>query len=462
MSPEVSYPRGKLRPDVYSRRRTEPQGMGGALNFISKNIVGLTAALVVARDLLAGPGRYYLDVVGLSYAWFIPDAMMIVAAAVAFISGRSTKNAVVLMSIFLYFLFETIYGSFTVRSVEATISGVKLAVPLFFGIVVGRGVLAYFENILVSLISFAVICLAIIYNTANEFIWTDYALIVGDIQKSAAASRWFEGEARIAGLQADSTMAGFACLITAYFAAQRLSFFYRVILLAVAGYCINVTTSRTALVSLIVWVLYDVSIFVMRRGVGLSYSQCVKFLYVIVSYSIIYVQVIAVIAFNNIHMDIIPSYLFSYYDRATFTWVDPFRTMAEEFFPHGYLFGFGVGMVGPPVNFANLPFVFLSYTDNFALATYLMLGVPGLIYLLHLIWRHGQVSQSKGALVLAAVLMYYGGTIEGFSNATYCMLVGALLSPLYRWEPERAFGERRVALSKVRTAPVAAAPQSVA
>jgi len=207
----------------------------------------------------------------------------------------------------------------------------------------------------------------------------------------------------------------------------------RVLIYGVSGYALYLTTSRTSLLSFAFMIAADLAIFLLRWGAGLRPGQATRIVFWVLAASPFVLPIASVIIFNNIDLRSVPTALYSYQDRATVTWVLPFQVLQEYFFPQGYFLGVGVGMAGYPMNFSDLSFLFVSYFDNFPLGTYLMFGVPGLIFLIQLILRTGVRCTSRSSLILCGLLLFYGTTIEGYGDATFCMILGGLISPNNRW-----------------------------
>lgn len=384
---------------------------------------------IFLRDCFAGPARYYLDISGLAPAWFIVDGLAAVSVLIAAISYRTLSDPVGVLVLFGAVVLASLNGFLSTQSLEATFSGLKMILPLLFGLVCRNSVFRIFEKGWIVFAVFIAMCGGVLYNINGDFPWTNYTFFVGNIERSATVSRWIEEVSRINGFASDSNMAGFLIVVCAFFLIKGTPILFKLFVYGLSGTAIYFTTSRTSLLSLVAILAADILIFLFRWVVGLKYAQAVRLVYYFLCSTPFLIPIISVLSAQSADLHGLPSFLDSYIERATVSWVVPFARMQEFFFPHGYVIGYGVGMVGYPVQFSAWAPLFDIYYDNFALGIYLMFGLPGLLYFIFLIFRKGQIARSRSSLTLIGVLLFYGTTVQGFGTATFCVLIGALLSP---------------------------------
>ncbi|MDP4021787.1 hypothetical protein Q8W71_04040 [Methylobacterium sp. NEAU 140] len=412
-----------------------PAALAGAL----WNLEAAALFCYFTRDLTAGALRYYLTIFGLGPLWFIPD--ILAAACLAAFIGRHVireGSAVALLTV-LYTAFSLGIGLIVLGNVAAMASAFKMILPVFVGFCFCDRALGDYRRLLASIHAmFYVATFGVILSSLQEMPWVGFKYEAFGAVREAGRLWWAGDEGvRLSGLAADSTMAGFFVLITFGLAAPRRSTLWCLAAAPLAIYALVLTTSKT---SLAVLVVYLAALLVVRalprearfpvlRRLGLG------------SFLAIFIPAILVIVCSGIDLEGINPILFSMQDRINNSWQLPFVYMLRMA-PTGYLIGCGLGcfnypqeLFAPKLANYNVP------VDNFYLGTYLMFGVPSLIFVACAV-RSLARSRDGYRYTLAFLLNLFTITVLSYGPASALLALGVVFSDVFSRKPHPLTDER--------------------
>ena len=378
------------------------------------------------RDCFSAPVRYYTS--DIPALWFIPDALML--ASIMLLCVQRNRFAFNVTAI-IFISVSCVIGLSLNGSTTAVASGLKMILPLFAGLYIGDRFKTGASFKTTVLILYAAICLGVVYNSYFEFPWTDQTFLVGDQEREFSRVWWTATADRIAGFGADSSLTGFLIMFSAVYLTSSSKIWTRFIVFGFTIYIIQITTSKTPIITIAALMLIDIFCLMLGAIIGRSYQKVRVTLYwpvVIICTAAPFLAVLYGQTFgfgSNVSDNV-----YSFSVRAMTSWVTPHMLMLHDF-PLGFLFGVGIGTVGYPVLFSNLAewYDAMNQIDNFPFSIYLLFGIPGFfIYLLLLyqLWWRGRIT---ARMDLVFMFLLYGITILGFGAATFCLFFGAILSP---------------------------------
>ena len=392
-----------------------------------------------ARDLTAGAMRYYTAILGVGPLWFIPDAMA-AACLVMFIRRQVVRDgsAVALLTV-LYTGFSLGIGLIVLGSVAGMFSAFKMILPVFVGFCFCNRALGSYGRLLDAIHAmFYVAVFAVLLSSVHEMPWVGFKYeSFGAVRE--AGRLWWSGtdEVRLTGFAADSTMAGFFVMITFGLAAPRRGSLWCIAFGALAIYATLLTTSKTSLLVLVVYLITLLAVralppgrrFPTLRGLGLA------------SFAAIFIPVVLVIVCSGLDLESISPTLFSMQDRINNSWQLPFVYMMRMA-PTGYLIGCGLGCFNYPQDLFSPKLA--DYTvpvDNFYLGTYLMFGLPCLLFVA-LAVRSLARSRDVYRYTLAFLLNLFTITVLSYGPASALVLIGIVFSDVFVPNPGTVFAGR--------------------
>ena len=413
-------------------------------------VVLATIFLVFFRDVFGGALRYYFFTLGAGGVWFLPDLLLLVSVPLAYLFSIKKEYKISIYIFFVAMVFGVLVGLYVSGSALAVVSGVKMVLPLFFGMIVGRFRYGDLMVRRVLWVFFFVSCLGVFLNQYIDYPWTDFTVPgVDGEERSAGRLWWINAEARLGGFATDSTQAAFNILLPLliFCATRRSRFFW--LMLPIGAYSIHLTTSRTALVVLGFIVFYVFVCRVLLRRSRRSQISFHKFFVGLLSLSPFVVPLLSVIFFATLFPGgDVPYWLTSYQERATSSWVKPFQFINDNF-PLGFIFGLGFGTTGYPVLFSRFGEGYLIPYDNFPLGIYMQFGVFGFLLLVYFVLDVLRRKKSCSIQLIVSGLLLYVVTIQGFGSASLCAALGVAIA----YQPRSIF--YRVGTSKNLAPPAA-------
>jgi len=334
------------------------------------SLEGFVLSLYFLRDAMAGAFRYYAAKMHLEPVWFIPDAIaMLTVLAFAHRHVIKSPNIVAILTL-LQIVVSLYIGYIFLGTMNGAASAFKMIIPIFVGFCFcGRKLKDYKWVLLTMHVLFYVSIVGILLSARIHFPWVGFAYESFGVTRQAGRLWWALAQERLAGFAADSTMAAFFVLITYVLTSVRRSVVWCLLWAPVAAYAINLTTSKTSVGLLFIYLalllvirsLPENNRFPVLRGMALA------------SFLAIFVPILLMIFLSG--TDLAHSFrsLYSLQDRINNSWQLPFIYLAK-LMPFGFISGCGLGCFNYPQQiFSNITSYYVP-VDNFYIGTYLMFG----------------------------------------------------------------------------------------
>jgi hypothetical protein len=403
---------------------------------VSTLFVVFSVLAIVVRDCLSGPVRYYLESSGAGAIWFAPDAMAALSTmlAIFFIGGRTAIPFLWASGAFI-FIAATI-GYKLSSSTEAVMAALKMFLPLLFGLSCG----AYFPKVLayrkLLLLVLLISCAGVVADQWTEYAWEGFVFDAGGRER-VAGRVWTihyggpDVAQRLGGFSSDSTLAGFCILLLSILCTRYMKFYGKAAVFSIALYSIFLTTSRTALAVLVVFLLASMAMHIAKKFMARQRESILKLIYYTLALSPFYILIGCLILAGIVDFRDLPPGLTSFGARVNETWVLPLQFIGR-IFPVGFVTGLGFGLSGHPM-LLTVYSAEANAVDNFPLGVFMMFGLPGIAAFVYLIVR-ARTNLNKDDMLLLCILLFYGSTLQGFATSSYCAMLGMLLmgGHLYR------------------------------
>ncbi|CAN7489862.1 hypothetical protein LJR220_004446 [Bradyrhizobium sp. LjRoot220] len=390
------------------------------------NVEALALLMYFYRDAFAGALRYYLSIVKLDALWFLPD-LFAVMCILAFtqryiITGRSLIAILTL----LYIAFALYVGFVFLGYFAGMASSFKMIAPVFVGFCFCRRDFSQYKQLLALIHPiFFITIIGIFLSSRVQFPWVGFAYETLGATRQATRLWWTASEARLAGFAADSTMAAFFVFITFVFTSARKGMLWICIWAPVGLYAIKLTTSKTTLGVMIMYLVCLVIIRMLpererfpmlRRMAALSFVS-------------ILVPVVLIVFFSGDGLTSISRGFFSLQDRVNNSWQLPFVYM-QDLMPMGFVTGCGLGCFNYPQQLFSNKLSYYVPVDNFYIGTYLMFGP---IFVIFMIFAIAAVMKTKDIYKLSATIAMnlFTITVLAYGPASGLIMIGASFSQMF-------------------------------
>ncbi|MDR6115793.1 MULTISPECIES: hypothetical protein [unclassified Sphingomonas] len=411
-----------------SRKTTEAPTIGERAYLL----ILAVAFMFFFRDTLTSSLRYYLSLVHLSAAWFIPDLLSLFiffyfAWRVAW--QRRSSYAILLTC---SFLFSTIVGLVFMQStVFAFVSSIKLFLPFFVGaVMVDRSLTATWPARWALTALFVASTIGLLISPYVDFPWLGQNLDNFGAVKQVGKIWWTGGKIRYGGFAGESTMAAYMAVIP-YIVMHR--HFPRMVNFALwipLYIAVELSTSKTALLTLIAFSAIYIAVEI-QRDRELRVAQFLAR----ASYLTIPIPFILMPLMGGMDLTKISPVLFSMQDRISRTWIFPFTWLAENA-PAAIFAGCGLGCFTYPMEYTKLGYLIVP-VDNFYVATFIMMGLPFLVFVIGSYFTIGK-NQSIEKLLLLTTLNFYAVTVQCYGPSTATLFLGYAFSNMFisgdRWK----------------------------
>ncbi|MBR1271803.1 hypothetical protein JQ629_30395 [Bradyrhizobium sp. AUGA SZCCT0222] len=398
------------------------------------NVEAIALLLYFYRDAFAGALRYYLSIAKLDVLWFLPDifALMCILAFIQryIITGKSLIAVLTL----LYIAFALYVGFVFLGYFAGMASSFKMIAPVFVGFCFCRRDFSQYKQLLVLIHPiFFITIFGIFLSSRVQMPWVGFAFETLGATRQATRLWWAASETRLAGFAADSTMAAFFVFITFVLTSARRSLLWIAIWAPVGLYAIKLTTSKTTLGVMIMYLLCLVVIRMLperekfpmlRRMAGLSFAS-------------ILVPFVLMMFFAGDGLTSISRGFFSLQDRVNNSWQLPFVYM-QELMPVGFVTGCGLGCFNYPQQLFSNKLSYYVPVDNFYIGTYLMFGP---IFVVFMIFAIAAVMRTRDVYKLSATIAMnlFTITVLAYGPASGLIMIGAAFSDMFakRGAPNR-------------------------
>lgn len=394
---------------------------------ISVNIEAIALAVYLVRDAFGGVMRYYTSITHLDVLWYVPDAIAMVCL-VQFIThcivrNRSTLATLVLIQIVL----SVILGYIMLGTANAAFSSFKMMLPIFVGFCFCDSNLGSYKKLL------SVVALTFYLSVVGVFL-TKYFVMpwVGFKYESFGATReagrlwWSYGgdDQRLMGFAADNTMAAFFILISFTMTSIHKSTRWCLLFGGIALYAIRLTTSKT---TMIVLVLYLILLVFVRMLPEQSRFSAIRKIALWSFVSILVPFFLILLASGTVAVP--RTTMFSILDRINNSWQLPFVYMSQ-LMPVGLFTGCGAGCFNYPQKLFSPLAAYWVPVDNFYIGTYLMFGIPFVVFML-LVIRSTFAVTDVYKLSLIFVVNLFTITVLNYGPATGLLTIALSFSEVF-------------------------------
>ena len=412
-----------------------PQFMDDGTSVVGKDDIALKCAaallcLFAIRDALTGMLRYLLQLVHLSPLWFVPDMLAMLAFAYFVwhyaIQKQSAFAIVATLSTIFAAAVSIIFMSWT-PSMFA--SSVKSFMPIFVGFICcGRSVVRLPAVRICLAVMSAVSIIGLIFAPHVNYPWVGADIDSFNGLRNISRVWWIDGKVRYGGFAGDSTMAAFMVLFPYMMVYRWVPKWMNFFILPLMLWAIQISTNRTALLTLAMFALHLVVVDVLIPAKNrLDVDRLIaKF-----SFLTVLVPFVLVFALAGAELQDVSSSLMSLQDRIDNSWQLPF-TYLQQIFPAGLLIGCGLGCFAYPMKFSEMA----NYNvpvDNFYMTTYLMLGIPFLVIVAGVfVSCFKTVDRTK--LLMLMMLNVYAITVQCYGPAFATLMMGYAFSDAFMTE----------------------------
>ena len=328
------------------------------------------AAAIVLSYVLEAPLRFGLNAIGLDFAIYLRDAMIVAYAGISVIAwGRSGRGAGPLAVTLAVLALHALIGFVTLNDARQPLFGLKIFLPLVLGVVIGP--LLHSRTRQVERFAagcFWITAIGVLLNAFVEYPWTGMSFETAIGTRELSRKWWSAGEARLAGFTRASYLAAQIMLASLVpLLAARPRWWLRVLLISIAVAVITLTTSKAAYIGLLALLLCSGLLF--ARGmtpllvgfIALLYFSCVAL-------PIVCVQLDA-------PARDVPSWAASFVERMLEMWPRAFALLDG---PLSVVLGRGLGGIGSPQQLGEA--YWYNTADNVMLFLLVSFGIAGPIY----------------------------------------------------------------------------------
>lgn len=385
--------------------------------------------------VLEGPLRFALNEIGFPSAIYLRDVALFLVVVLAFFSPRSIGGREInlfLTAIVLILLLHTIWGVFYLNSFAQAVFGLKLFLPVIFGVVCYKSFQECLEKRWwVFFILFIVSSGGIIWNYFFEMPWAGMTYEVAGVTLRGVKD-WYAGEfRRLYGFgRASGTVAVqvlFFWLISVIFLKNTLA---KVIVTFIASVAIVLTTTKGIWLAFIVVIFY----FIMKRFL---HEKCFLKKVYVVSFWVLGITVpllFLMIDFSRFELDGPSKFMFSsFVDRGVNTWPRAAELLYSE---NALLLGRGVGGAGTPQMYFERHLY--NPGDSLFIYWWMVFGVLSVVYyfvllagLLSLRTDEDSDSNEFFYICLALSFLVYNLTTYVLESGEFSCFSGLLFSALF-------------------------------
>lgn len=381
-----------------------------------------TATLVLSTYLLEGPLRLALVVLHAQPFLYLRDLATVVLVVLACVSGGAASVPVLVIGAIL--LAHFLIGCVSLPALLQPLFGFKVFLPLMLGVVLAPLVRRSSHRVgLFSCIAFATTIIGVGINVFVDYPWVGLAYDA-PLATTVEVSRlwWTDGAFRLPGFARASFTAAaivLATLVPTLTIVRRL--WIRMLLLAVAGGTVLLTTTKGAMIALVVFVLCEAVHYIGGLQAWISI-----------------VAVLATVCLSlpllgsglGLHSAHVPSWQLSFVERIDDMWPRAFKLLDE---PLQALWGRGLGGIGMAQTLVE-PAKF-NAGDNVMVYLLISFGVVGIGYVAVMLLRTYQYLDSRSAsgatepLVRGWVVIWlsFGFTTNMIEDTSMALVIGVVL-----------------------------------
>lgn len=397
------------------------------MTLISLNIEAIALGVYLIRDAFGGVIRYYTSIYHMDALWYLPDGVALLCLAQFFVHcilrNRSTLALLVLVQIML----SLVLGYFMMGTFNAAVSSFKMMLPVFVGFCFCDSNLGSYRKLLsVIAATFYLSVIGVLLTKYYLMPWVGYKYESFGAVREAGRLWWAYGgdDQRLMGFAADNTMAAFFILVSFAITSIRMSTMWCLIFGSTAVYVIRLTTSKT---TMIVLVLYLVLLVFVRMMPEKSRFPAIRSI-AQWSFAAIFVPFFMIVVASGTAA--VPhSTLFSIVDRINNSWQLPFVYMSQ-LMPIGLVTGCGAGCFNYPQKLFSPLAAYWVPVDNFYIGTYLMFGLPFAAFMV-MVFRATFGATDVYKLTLIFVVNLFTITVLNYGPASGLLIIALSFSEVF-------------------------------
>ncbi len=418
------------------------------MTLISLNIEAIALGTYLIRDAFGGVIRYGTSILHVDPLWYLPDGIALLCLAQFIIHcilrNRSTLATLVLIQIML----SLVLGYVMLGTGNAAVSSFKMMLPVFVGFCFCDSSLGSYRKLLsVIAVTFYLSVIGVILTKFYVMPWVGYKYESFGAVREAGRLWWAYGgdDQRLMGFAADNTMAAFFILISFAITSIRMSTPWCLLFGSIAIYTIRLTTSKTTMIVLVLYLLLLVFVRMMPEKSRFPAIRNIA----LWSFASIFVPFFMIVAASGTAA--IPhSTMFSILDRINNSWQLPFVYL-NQIMPIGLITGCGAGCFNYPQKLFSPLASFWVPVDNFYIGTYLMFGMPFVAFMV-MVFRATFGATDVYKLTLIFVVNLFTITVLNYGPASGLLIIALSFSEVF---------SRRATKARASNVPVIEMPRPV-
>ncbi len=379
------------------------------------------------RDTLTAVLRWSLALTHLSPLWFVPDLLSIGAFAyftwnIAF-RTRSPFGILLVVNTITAAMVGYVFMS---ESPFALISSLKLFFPFYVGLALCGSDITQYKFVRYTMIALMIASIVgLILAPYFDYPWTGAQFENFGNNKEVGRVWWIDGVVRYGGLAGDSTMAAYMVVFPYLMLFHRIPKWLNLALWPVIFWAIHISTSRSAMLVAVAFASYYLITEILMPSLK---KYDIERKLAKLSFLCVPIPFILIAVFGGVDLTDIYSGLFSLQDRINNSWQLPF-TYLSDIFPAGLFIGCGLGCFSYPMTYTNMS-AYGVPVDNFYLSTYLMMGVPWLVFMVGMAMAPFR-TKIRSKLVMIFILNIYTITVQCYGPSFATISVGYAFSDMF-------------------------------
>jgi hypothetical protein len=381
-------------------------------------------ALYFLTFVLEGPLRYVLALASFETALYARDAVLLSAIILATLRHLRRPLSMYVVGMLFLLSFHSLTGVlFTAQPLQVAF-GLKMILPFVLGVVIYKWARLESRALHATVLFFFVVTVTGIFlNYFQPFDWEGFSYRIGETNVQGAVRWWHDGgQKRLAGFARSSYDAAILVVACATFLAIYIrNVPGKLLLWAVAGFAIVLTTTKGALFAYAVLSLF----FAVRMRLGRNgHSWALGFLWLPAGIMILLPVYSGVL---DVRLDfdspIERLLLGSYAERMENVWPRAFENLGQA---GSFMIGRGIGGIGTPQLYFE-PALW-NFADNLFVFIYSTCGIIAFAYIFFFLWQAQglKLRRSVDALTYANLMfaLIYGITTAVLENAVIAFLLG--------------------------------------
>ena len=397
------------------------------ITLISLNIEAIALGVYLVRDAFGGVIRYYTSILHLDPLWYLPDGVALLCLVQFFVHCILRNRSTLALLVFVQIMLSLVLGYFMMGTATAAISAFKMMLPVFVGFCFCDSSLGSYRKLLsVIAATFYLSIIGVLLTKFYPMPWVGYKYESFGAVREAGRLWWAYGgdDQRLMGFAADNTMAAFFILVSFAITSIRMSTLWCLLYGSLAVYVIRLTTSKTTMIVLVLYLLLLVIVRVLperSRFPAIRNIALWSFAAILVPFFMI------VVASGTVAVP--HSTMFSILDRINNSWQLPFVYMSQ-LMPIGLVTGCGAGCFNYPQKLFSPLAVYWVPVDNFYIGTYLMFGLPFAAFMV-MVFRANFGATDVYKLTLIFVVNLFTITVLNYGPASGLLIIALSFSEVF-------------------------------